>query len=29
MLEDTAQGFLDGRWQWNVSVAGFGQDELD
>ncbi|KAH7889015.1 RING-5 domain-containing protein [Phlebopus sp. FC_14] len=23
MLEDTAKGFLDGRWSWNVSVEGF------
>jgi len=29
MLEDTAQGFLDSRWQWNVPVQGFGKDELD
>lgn len=29
MLEDTARGFLEGRWQWNVPVAGFGQDEME
>lgn len=23
VLEDTAQGFLDGRWTWNVAVEGF------
>ena len=23
MLEDTAKGFLEGRWSWNVSVDGF------
>ncbi|KAF8444951.1 hypothetical protein L210DRAFT_3643129 [Boletus edulis BED1] len=23
MLEDTAKGFLEGRWTWNVSVEGF------
>ncbi|KAJ3809877.1 hypothetical protein F5876DRAFT_42974 [Lentinula aff. lateritia] len=23
VLEDTATGFLDGRWKWNVSVDGF------
>ncbi|KAH7916599.1 hypothetical protein BJ138DRAFT_1121710 [Hygrophoropsis aurantiaca] len=23
MLEDTAKGFLDGRWGWNVTVDGF------
>ncbi|KAL5507452.1 hypothetical protein ACEPAH_6908 [Sanghuangporus vaninii] len=23
MLEDTAQGFLEGRWKWNVDVEGF------
>lgn len=23
MLEDTAKGFLEGRWSWNVSVEGF------
>ncbi|KAJ2926523.1 hypothetical protein H1R20_g10583, partial [Candolleomyces eurysporus] len=23
VLEDTANGFLDGRWKWNVSVDGF------
>ncbi|KAI5119853.1 hypothetical protein M0805_000687 [Coniferiporia weirii] len=23
MLEDTAEGFLEGRWKWNVNVEGF------
>ena len=23
MLQDTAQGFLEGRWKWNCSVEGF------
>ena len=23
MLEDTAKGYLDGRWSWNCSVDGF------
>jgi ariadne-1 len=23
VLEDTANGFLDGRWKWNTVVAGF------
>ena len=23
MLADTAKGFLEGRWSWNVSVDGF------
>ena len=23
MLEDTAKGFLEGRWSWNVTVEGF------
>lgn len=27
VLEDTAQGFLDGRWKWNVPVEGFDDDE--
>ncbi|KIJ49526.1 hypothetical protein M422DRAFT_59265 [Sphaerobolus stellatus SS14] len=27
LLEDTAQGFLDGRWKWNVTVEGFGDEE--
>ena len=27
VLEDTAQGFLDGRWKWNVTVAGFEEEE--
>ncbi|KAF8626802.1 hypothetical protein AX17_006459 [Amanita inopinata Kibby_2008] len=27
VLEDTANGFLEGRWRWNVSVEGF--DEPD
>jgi len=29
MLEDTARGFLEDRWRWNVSVAGFGQDDME
>ena len=27
VLEDTAVGFLDGRWRWNVSVEGFDDPE--
>ena len=27
MLEDTANGFLEGRWKWNVSVDGFDDPE--
>ena len=27
VLEDTAVGFLDGRWHWNVSVEGFDDPE--
>ncbi|KAF8578040.1 hypothetical protein K439DRAFT_512502 [Ramaria rubella] len=27
VLEDTAQGFLDGRWKWNVTVEGFEEEE--
>jgi ariadne-1 len=27
VLEDTAIGFLDGRWKWNVSVEGFDDPE--
>lgn len=23
VLEDTANGFIEGRWQWNVDVPGF------
>ena len=23
MLEDTAQGFIDGRWGWNTDIAPF------
>ncbi|OCH88626.1 hypothetical protein OBBRIDRAFT_757801 [Obba rivulosa] len=26
MLEDTARGFLEGRWTWNVDVEGFEKD---
>jgi hypothetical protein len=30
MLEDTARGFLEGRWRWNVTMPGFsGGDEDD
>jgi ariadne-1 len=28
VLEDTAKGFLDGRWRWNVVVDGF-DDPVD
>ena len=28
MLEDTAAGFVDGRWKWNVAVDGFDEPEL-
>ncbi|KAJ7622701.1 hypothetical protein B0H17DRAFT_1085285 [Mycena rosella] len=27
VLEDTADGFLEGRWKWNVPVDGFDQPE--
>ncbi|KAF8881809.1 hypothetical protein BD779DRAFT_1545449 [Infundibulicybe gibba] len=27
VLEDTAAGFLDGRWRWNVAVDGFDDPE--
>ena len=27
VLEDTANGFLDGRWKWNASVDGFDDPE--
>lgn len=27
VLEDTANGFLGGRWQWNVPVEGFDDPE--
>jgi ariadne-1 len=27
VLEDTADGFLEGRWAWNVSVDGFEPPE--
>ena len=27
MLDDTAKGFLEGRWKWNVTVKGFGEDD--
>ena len=27
MLDDTAKGFLEGRWNWNVTVKGFGEDD--
>ena len=23
VLEDTANGFLEGRWKWNIPIAGF------
>ncbi|OBZ70843.1 Heat shock protein hsp88 [Grifola frondosa] len=26
MLEDTAKGYLEGRWKWNVAVEGFDSD---
>jgi len=26
VLEDTARGFQDGRWKWNVDVAGFERE---
>lgn len=29
VLDDTAQGFLSGRWTWNVPVEGFGEDDED
>lgn len=27
VLEDTANGLLEGRWKWNVSVEGFDDPE--
>lgn len=27
VLEDTAKGFLEGRWKWNVPVEGFDDPE--
>lgn len=27
VLEDTANGFMDGRWRWNISVDGFDEPE--
>ena len=27
VLEDTANGFMDGRWKWNVEVDGFDAPE--
>jgi hypothetical protein len=27
VLEDTANGFLEGRWKWNVVVDGFDDPE--
>ena len=27
VLEDTANGFLEGRWSWNVAVEGFEDPE--
>lgn len=27
VLEDTAKGFLEGRWKWNVTVEGFDEPE--
>ena len=27
VLEDTANGFLEGRWKWNVAVEGFDDPE--
>jgi ariadne-1 len=27
VLEDTADGFLEGRWTWNVTVDGFDGPE--
>ena len=27
MLEDTANGFLEGRWKWNAKVEGFEDPE--
>jgi len=27
VLEDTANGFLEGRWKWNVAVDGFDDPE--
>jgi len=26
VLEDTANGFTDGRWKWNVDVVGFERE---
>ncbi|KAG6892850.1 hypothetical protein C0993_002728, partial [Termitomyces sp. T159_Od127] len=27
VLDDTATGFLDGRWRWNVRLEGFEEPE--
>jgi len=27
VLEDTARGYLERRWHWNISMPGFGDDE--
>lgn len=29
VLEDTARGFLEGRWKWNINVEGFDDVELE
>ena len=29
VLEDTANGFVEGRWKWNVTVEGFDDPEFD
>jgi len=28
VLEDTANGFLDGRWRWNITVDGFDEPDV-
>jgi len=28
VLEDTAKGYTEGRWKWNVVVEGFEEPEL-
>lgn len=28
VLDDTAKGFMDGRWRWNMTVDGFDEPDL-
>lgn len=29
VLEDTANGFVEGRWKWNITVEGFDDPESE